>query len=423
MAVEPLNGRVIRVLIVDDVAEGRASLRQALEAAEDMRVVGEAQSAGEVLEQARSQRPDVVLLDAHLPDADGIETTERLTLDVPETAVILLDLDLDRDRMRRAMLAGARDVLEKPCQDGELLESIRTVHQRQVRVRLPDPDGHAPVPDGNGTGGEDRGWVVSVFSSKGGTGATTLATNLAVALAQRGRTRVVLVDGSLQGGDISVFLNLPDRVGIADLVEHMEQEGPQALEDVLPDVLVHHTSGVLALLAPQQMEMADLVRPDHFTALLGRLARDFDFVVVDTPSQVGELTLNLMDTSDQVLLLTTPEIPDIRAARRFLEVWRHLDYRPDKCELVINKLDPRSGIRREDIELSLRVKSVAMLGFDPELTRTAVNTGMPFVSGQPRASLSKSVTLLAGHVAERAGVKVQRTAKRGFGALLRRFKS
>ncbi|MBI4771408.1 MAG: response regulator [Chloroflexi bacterium] len=214
-----------RVMIVDDIAETRENIRKLLQFEPDFEVVATARTGREAVQFAREQGPHVVLMDINMPDMDGITATEAISRDVPFTQIVILSVQSDSDYMRRAMLAGARDFLAKPPAGDELINTIRKLGQRsreeqQKLARPAQPAGGRP--GGPAAGLLPEGRIISVFSPKGGVGCTMVATNLAIAM-HTDDTRVVLVDGSVQFGDVEVFLNLQSRTNIIDLAERADE--------------------------------------------------------------------------------------------------------------------------------------------------------------------------------------------------------
>src|SRR6266436_4005733 len=162
----------IKVLIVDDIASTLDNLQKLLSFEPDIQVVGTAKNGKEGIEQAQKLHPDVVLMDVNMPVLDGIQATEVLAQEVPGSPVIIMSVQGERDYLRRAMQAGAREFLIKPFSGDELIAAIRRVHQLEQRrgaflARVADAT--SPLADG-GTGTAKRGDVFLVFSGKGGVG-------------------------------------------------------------------------------------------------------------------------------------------------------------------------------------------------------------------------------------------------------------
>jgi pilus assembly protein CpaE len=384
----------IRVLIVDDIPETRENLRKLLYFENDIEVVGAAISGEEGIQMAKELEPHIVLMDINMPGVDGITAGEAISQEVPAAQVIMMSVQGEADYLRRSMLAGAREFLIKPFSSDELVSSIRRVYElgaaQRARYQAPAPPvsvtaRRQPLPP------EELGKVISVFSPKGGTGCSTIATNLAIALQTETEARVILVDGSLQFGDIAVLLNLKPIRTIADLVPHMnELDG-----ELIHSVMIPHSSGIKTLLAPPRPEMADLVVPDHMKRILEELKKTFDFIIVDTWTSLHDLVLTIMDVSDRIVLITTPDIPSIKNTKLFFEVTEALGYPPEKVFLTINKVDRRSSIRAEDIETGIKHPVAATLALDERVATPAANQGAPFVFSATNSAIAQGIVDLA----------------------------
>src|SRR5512147_2759880 len=204
----------IRILIVDDIPETRENVRKLLAFEGDIEVVGVAGTGREAIQSARDLKPHIIMMDINMPDMDGITAVETIMRESTLAQVIMMSVQSEADYLRRSMLAGARDFLTKPFTGEDLVSTIRRVH-RMGQSRAANLPVNAPVvaQAQAGRGGAPApaprfkrdGTIIVVFGPKGGIGATTLAVNLAVALRQVD-TSVLLIDGSLQFGDVSVLL-------------------------------------------------------------------------------------------------------------------------------------------------------------------------------------------------------------------------
>jgi pilus assembly protein CpaE len=384
----------IRVVIVDDIAETREHLAKLLSFESDVEVVGSADSGAEALLVAASLRPDVLLMDINMPGMDGIAAAEELASRVPSTAVVMMSVQGEPDYLRRSMLAGAREFLVKPFSSDELSASIRHVY---VRERL--KSGHAaaaaqaqPFNGHHPEAHEKRaGRVVALYSPKGGVGRTTLAVNLAVAAAELG-SKVVLVDGSFQFGDVGVLLNLsPKDRSISDVVR--ESTGDDL--DALAGMLVEHSSGVQVLLAPPSPEMAELVTPDHLQRIIGALRDTHDLIVVDCWPWLHDTTLTFLDQADLILAVLTLEITNIKNMRQFLDLVEQLGYGAEKVELLLNRSDAAYGIRVQDVESSIGRKVDHTVISDGQGVVLALNRGVPFVIASRQAAVTRDIIRLA----------------------------
>jgi pilus assembly protein CpaE len=325
----------------------------------------------------------------------------------------MMSVQGEADYLRRSMLAGAREFLVKPFSSDELTTSIRQVNTRekQKRSRMLIA---APVVGADAA--HKDGKVVTLFAPKGGVGRTTLAVNLAVALAGEQRQTVTLVDGSFQFGDVGVLLNLnPKNKSIIDVVAD-----PGATDEELVDTtLIHHSTGIKVLLAPPSPEMAELVTVDQIRRMMHRLRATNDFTVIDLWPHFNDVTLALLDMSDVILTILTLEISNIKNIRLFLEVAEQLGY-GDKLKLVLNRADSAFGIRVADVESSVGRKIDHQVVSDGRTVVYALNRGVPFVWSNSQAPVSEDIlkisrALVAEAASHEAETEKEKARKSRFG--------
>ncbi len=370
----------IRVLIVDDIAETRENVRKILQFEPTIEVVGAARSGKEGIELTQRLDPDVVIMDINMPDMDGITATKTIREHQPHVQVVILSVQGDTSYMRRAMLAGARDYLVKPPLMDELLNAVRQAGMLAQQERLKTAQARQPLPTAGLTStagilSAALGKVIAVCSPKGGVGRTTVAVNLAVALHNED-TRVIIVDGSLQFGDVAMFFNEQGKNNVVDLTPRVDTLEPEIVESV---VIKHAASGVHILSAPTRPEDADRIDPNQFKELLKYLRQMYAYVVVDTTSYINDVTLSTLDESDVIVLITTQDIPALKNARLFLDLLRTLNVDLRKVVFTLNRYDRRIAITPERISENLKQPVRAVIPLDERTVLPAVNRGVPFV--------------------------------------------
>ena len=401
---------MIRLLIVDDIASTRENLQKLLSFEEDIEVVGMAGDGKEGLEQAQKLQPDIVLTDVNMPVMDGIQLTERLATELPQSPAIIMSVQGERDYLRRAMQAGAREYLIKPFSHDELVAAIRRVHQLEQKKGV--MVARTPA-DGQGPAHAALGEVIVLFSGKGGVGRTLLATNLSVALATETKARVALVDLDLQFGDVGVMLNLDHSRSITDVAD--VGEGLDA--DLLNEILATGPGGIRVLLAPISPELADLVSTDNVRAVMAELRKAYDYIIVDTPCHLAESNLEVIETAQRVIVMTALTIPSIKDAKLSLKVLESLSIEPASVLLVVNRSDGHSDFNRESIEQNLAHQVAAQLPHEPRAVGDAVTRGAPFVSLHPDSEISRAVREIVGLISPEpetaAAGKEEKRRKRG----------
>jgi len=396
-----LAGDKIRVIIVDDVSETRENVRKLLQFESDVDVVGLARTGKEAIQLSQDLNPDVVLMDINMPDMDGISATEAIHSKQPAVQVVILSVQSDQNYMRRAMLAGARDFLTKPPMGDELISAIRragsmaqTERSKNIQVQTMPMSGNVNILTGYSL---PKGKIVTVYSPKGGAGCTTLAVNLALTLHNED-TRVALVDGNLQFGDVAVFMNEQGKNTIADLAPRADELDPEIVEEVM---LKHAASGLHILAAPSRPEYAEKVSSGQFTRVLEYLRQVYAYVVVDTASLLTDVTLAAIDVSDLLVLVTTQDIPSIKNCRLFLDLSQTLGIERERILFAMNRYDKRINITPERVAENLKQEVSSVIPLDEGTVMKAVNRGVPFVLESKNQPASRGIFSLAESVRAR----------------------
>ncbi len=390
------SSATIRVLIVDDIQETRENIRRMLQFEPRVEVVGSAQNGSEAISMAVETKPDVVIMDINMPDMDGISATEAIHKKVPYAQIIILSVQADPSYMRRAMLAGARDFLTKPPMIDELTAAVRhagdVAHDEKNKSAASFTAAAAQgTPGGNGAAPAKRGKIITVYSPKGGTGCTMLAANLALALQKK--TPTVLVDASLQFGDIAVMLNEQVKNSIVDLTSRIEELDQEIVNDVVGE---HGLTGLHFMVCPPRPEIAEEVTGEQFSKLLNHLATMYSFVVVDTASYLTDVVQVALEYSDYIVLVTTQEIPCIKSCNLFLSLAYETGLR-ERITFVMNRYDKRITITPEKIGESLRTPVEYIIPFEEKIVTNSINRGLPFVEENETYPISKAVMSLAEH--------------------------
>ena len=393
-------GQKVRVIIVDDIAETRENVRKLLQFEADIEVIGAAKSGREGIEFSKEQDPDVVLMDINMPDMDGIAATEEILRSQPHVQVIILSVQGDQNYMRRAMLAGARDFLTKPPMADELISAIRRAGEMAQQERAKNAQVRvAPSAPGSSlsTGFSlTQGKVITVYSPKGGTGCTTIAVNLAIAL-HNDDTRATLVDGNFQYGDVAVFINEQGKNTIIDLATRVNELDPEVVEGVM---IKHAASGIHVLAAPSRPEYSEKVSGDQFAQLIDYLRQMYAYVVIDTTPALSDITLAAIDKSNVIVLVTTQDIPSIKNARLFLDLVQTIGIERERIVFTMNRYDKRIAITPERVGDNLKQPVAAVIPLDERVVVPAVNRGIPFILENKTQPSARGILSLAESVRE-----------------------
>lgn len=398
-----MSGEKIRVLIVDDVSETRENVKKLLQFESDVEVVGIARTGKEAIQTSQELNPDVVLMDINMPDMDGIAATEAIRASQPSIQVIILSVQSDQNYMRRAMLAGARDFLTKPPMGDELISAIRRAGEMAILEKEKVARVQA-VPTSGTIGGDmagyggPRGKIVSVYSPKGGTGCTTLAVNLALAM-NSPETKVALVDGNLQFGDVAVFINEQGKNTVVDLAPRADELDAEIVEEVM---VKHSSTDLHILAAPSRPEYAEKVTSGQFSKVLEYLTHLYEYVIVDTSPTLTDVTLATIDVSDIIVLVTTQDIPSIKNCRLFLDLLNNLGIKRDRVMFIMNRFDKKTNITPDRVSDNLKQEVNLVIPVDEATAVKAVNRGVPFVIDSKNQPIARGVFALADSVRNRS---------------------
>jgi pilus assembly protein CpaE len=384
---------MIRVLIADESPRITENIVKRLERESDLVVCGTAKDGEYAVQEALRLQPDVAIIDAGLPGMDGVQTTEMLAQYLPRTGVIMMSMEAENEAYRHAMLAGAREFLQKPFKGDDMVAAIRRVHAFEQRKAVPEA---AKVETTTATAGptEGTGQVITVFAGKGGVGKSAIAANLAVVLARHG-SKVALVDCSLQFGDIGALLNLAADRTIADLAAN----DAVADREVIQQVLIEGPEGVRVLLAPISPELADYVTTQHLRALMEELRRTYDFIVIDSTSYLNEISLDAIEMADRVLLVTDMSVTAIKNTRLVLTVMEVLKIDRERFLIVANHRDGHSELERTYAENFLKNPIAVEIPYEPGVVATSISHGVPFVVSNQQSPVTARLEELATLVA------------------------
>jgi pilus assembly protein CpaE len=386
------SGSRVRLLLLED-GQGQAERLRGLLRDEHIDLSVASPDFDGALQQVRSLVPDVMLvalLGGRLPDV-----VERLDAVSGGNPIVVLVTPEQSEHSREVLLAGARTVLPADVGRDELVDTLHSILERDHRRR-------AALAKEFGVE-VDLGHVIAVHGAKGGVGATAVSVNLAIATLQATRRRVALVDANLYSGDVAASLNLMSRNSLADLTPHLKELD----RDFLDRAAVHHASGVRVFLAPDDFVRAQVIEGEHIARILKVMRQQFDYIIVDTCSLPDQVTSAALEEADRILLITTPELPALKNAARFLRLAGDFGYR-SKIDLVLNRGKSRGAIGNGDIESHLHAPIRVTIGSDGRTVPAAMNAGEPVI-GQRRSRFSSGIWALTAMITGAPVRKLKRT--------------
>ncbi len=358
---------------------------------------------------------NLVIIDKVPPPFTIAAVIEELRRDdATATIPVLAVAQADDIEERIALLeAGADDVITKPFDHAELEARVEALSLRFQRSQMRSNIVSAAAI------GDPRGRrIVSVFSPKGGVGATTIATNLALLAGERHPDRTLLIDLDLSFGQVSSHLNLQPK---QTLLELARDEAALREPELFRTYAMQHPSGIQVLAAPTSPGYAVLITADTVELVLERALEAYDVVVVDAGTALDDRMLTIFSRSDTVVIPVLPEIPALNAVHLLLEQLTETGSLGASTVFVLNNLFARELLKRADIEAALGAPISASLPYDSIAYLKAVNEGNPVIRSAPKSIPAASFRALADTIlgpiqsASAAGGAGQREKKGRFG--------
>jgi pilus assembly protein CpaE len=326
----------------------------------------------EGLKKAMSIQPEVIISDVVMPKMDGYELVKRLRRDVhfAHTPILMLTSASDLEDKLKSFEAGADDHMTKPFERAELVARISVLLRREQAFKAASREASPVVPS----------YLVAVHSLRGGTGCSSIAVNLALAFHGLWGKPTLLVDAVLPTGQIALMLNASLKRTWADISPFQ----PEEIDDAtMHTIIAEHESGLHFIAAPTAPVEAEELTGELMAAMLKIAGQKYDYVVVDLAHDFSEVSLQVLDAAQRILLVMAPEVASVRAAAVALETYRQLGYEQNKVCLVLNRTFQRHGLKREQIEKALRMKIALILPFDPDSFVPALNYGRPMLYAKP----------------------------------------
>lgn len=375
--------RSLRLIVVDSDRGSRLYVKRRL-SADGIRVIGEAENIQSGLRLIRGLQPDIVLLELEATVGPTLEAIKKIREELPDTGIVLSSHETSPQMILNCIRAGAQEFVARPMDIAELEKAIE--HIRKLLERS--------VPQGR-----KRGQVITVFSVKGGIGATSVVANLGAALAGRGDAKTVVVDLSFHMGDLGLMLDLPPRFS---LTEAINSEG--ALDgSKLPSMISQHASGVYLLTVAASPEVSDEIHANHMVELFGYLNTMFDYIVVDAGRHLDDRTVEVLSISDAILVLSVLDLPTIRNVKRYMEIFDKLEIDRERIHLIVNRYLKKGRLTLNDLESSVGMETFWTIPNDFAPMSLGIDRGNPAVLETPKAKVSQNFKDMAENICELYG--------------------
>ena len=305
--------------------------------------------------------------------------------------IILMATESEPWLVEAALAAGVDDVLVLPAQLETVSFAIHKSGQAGGRV-------------GTVTRNGSKGQVITVFSPKGGTGKTVMATNLGAYLASKTSKRVLLIDLDLQFGDAAIMLGLDPKRTMHELVQSPGELDPGKLAQYT----TQHRSGLDVLAAPMLPEHADLVTEQKVVRLVEVARETYDIVVIDTSPFFYGPMLALLGPTDQLLLLCGLDVPTLKNVRLSLRTLELLGFPAERTNLILNRVSASVGLTAQDVEDALGIRVAFEVPNDP-VVAPAVNRGTVPSLHETDSEFARSVAQIAASLQPTIAAPVSRT--------------
>jgi pilus assembly protein CpaE len=369
-----MTGRQIKAVVALDYGIEPHAVEAILPVASNVQVVGMVEGLERGFTVLEETAPDMLMIACQGYSERALYLIEGATEGRPDRPIVVLFFGTPDGFMERVFEAGADDLITLPAP----AEDVRFALEKVVARKRGSSVASTVNP------------MICVLGPKGGTGKTLTSCNLAVALAQAGKTSV-LVDLDLQFGDVGIALGLsPDRT-IFDLA----QTGGSIDADKVDSFLMEHSSGAKVLLAPSRPDQAAAVTVELLREVFAALRSKYDFVVVDTPPGFTPEVIATIDTSSHLCVVGMLDALSLKDTKLGLETLELMGCDLDAIKLVLNRADSKIGISPEDAQTILERRPDVLVPSDREIPR-AITDGRPIVLADDRSGAARAFKTLAG---------------------------
>lgn len=376
---------LIRVAVICDNLALQQQIQATIESQPDMLYLDTFGLSDRLIRDLRLVYPEVILVDHKLGGESTLEVIDDLQLQFPDARIVAILPNQDPILAQQTVLAGAQAFIVQPFTQISLQNTIRRLHdlkKRHVVVQTgPEKAENISRPVK----------IVAIFSPRGGSGCSMVATNLALALYAETNRRVLLLEGKLFFGHLDLMLNIRAQNNLTDVLPHIASID----EALLSDVITVHASGIHVLVGPSNLQIAQSVRPDDLYRLLMGLQRLYDYVVIDVGNYLTDNTVTLLDASDQIVITTTPDLAAMRDVSRFIQTSKVLGYAPEKLLVALNRSGALGGVSAAEIKSVLRQEIHIEIPDDSPSILRSINRGVPILMRSPNHPISKAVKKLA----------------------------
>ncbi|MDE3840765.1 pilus assembly protein CpaE [Bacillus methanolicus] len=324
-------------------------------------------NTGDVVREVNRDVQDIVIYVQ--PESDvAVESIQYIKSVSPSTLVIFIAKGYDFTQLRNITKAGAAEFFVYPEEHSLFVSRFPAIFQNYENQKIKKDEVFSSFTRG-------RGQILSIFSGKGGSGKSNLASALAQTIKLESTAEVILIDLNLQFGGIETLLSIESNRSIADLTPVINELNESHIRNVSQKL---ETSMLDVLISPCDAEAAEIITEEFVAKLLRTCRRSFDFVVVDLPSYINSQVVTALEESDQIFYVLTPDTPALKVLKQFEELAVRLGIElPSRTSIILNKTGKENEIQEKDLKSVLRFPIAASVRFDHKGLQPFLNKGEP----------------------------------------------
>ena len=396
-------GHTQQVMVIDQDPAMRTTIEGMLKHA-SMVVIADSGYGIEASSLAEETKPGIVLASVEHPTDRAIQTIRSVSEILPEAKIIVYSSVQDMDVMRQVMQIGVKDFLPTPLSEAVLVAAIGVEAADETPTTT---SGHTPL---SADTSQAAGIVLTVFGAKGGIGKSTIATNIASAIAQETDLSVLIMDLDTRFGDIAIMMDIEPRFTVSDLAGSIDVLDRETFRSAL----MEHDSGVSVLSAPEHPSEWRNISADQMTELIQFGARLFDYVILDTPGTLNDIVATAIEVAHKVLVVSSLDMASIKDTAYMLDLLEAEGVPSDRLLLTINQVNRANTIKTADVHRVVHHEVYYEVAYDEQILR-ASQVGQPVVLAKPKSRPSKQFRELAAMITGGAGGRPSERGARGKG--------
>lgn len=296
----------------------------------------------------------------------------KLSKEIPDCRILVLANEPSVDLIVKSMRSGAKEFLSFPLIKAEFFDAI----ERMINWQKPLKNSKCKI--------------FSIFSNKGGIGKTSIATNLALELANVSKEKVALIDLNFQLGDITTFMDLKPSFNISYMLQNLDKINEEFLLSTLEN---YKNTSLYVLADPPFLKQADEISPKQITKLLDILKKTFSYIVIDAESSFDAKNIAALTESDLIFLVTVANLPALRNSQRCLDLFDKLGF--ENIDIVLNRYMENDDVTSHDVEKVIGREIFWKIPNNYFTMMSSINKGIPVCELNPDSNVAKSYRDLA----------------------------